>query len=398
LSEKPRKRLPRNREKMMIDPQLKENLMSALSESVDEYNKSKDAVGAIYKAADAKDFNIEQTRRLCEMFNTAKTLYHYTANPEKRAERFEVVDPDRVIEKLFCRTNEGKKLATTDLDISDEYSVPERDFVEKGDTSEVDMSWLEEDQPSELDLLNRYLPESMTKTEVVKLAFTQSVESNPLADGWCSAIRKAASMLETASQLRAEAAMLESDVSGYTKKALNDVYGGDELEDDSFEGMLKRAAEDKPKNKPSLLNQLTSGVRQTVSEPVKPIAGAVGGAAKDYLQTGIKNMLKSKADKDMKGVEDYHKSQHNSIILEELMNTDPVLSSMDPKKVAETYLVLMDIAPESASNKAVARSMLRQMVHSDAFSAYDANTVATLDKTLNQIRGMVRKNQDGEES
>ena len=61
----------------------KDRLVSALHESVGYFNQDNDPNAAVAKAAASNDFNIDQTRRLVEMFNTARTLYHYKSASDR---------------------------------------------------------------------------------------------------------------------------------------------------------------------------------------------------------------------------------------------------------------------------------------------------------------------------
>ena len=453
-----------------IDPDLKDRLMSALEASVEVFNSGSTPVEAVYKAADAEDFNIEQTRRLCEMFNTARTLYHYTANPEKRAERFEVVDPDQVIEKLFARSNVGKKLAHSDLEISEEYFVPERDPAIQKAASLSDDSFLDlvEDTPTEEEQIGRvmrralsdkraaahaadeadiasmqawnlahdlarrvkyafdigdtgsyeYLARNSTLTgllasdlpryiqehAVPKLAFNKSVEVNPVAERWMHELAEIDTLLQKSANLLAAASDLEKYADEFMRDNL-DTLNPPPPAPDEFDSMLDNASKEANAVKtadsdgPDFLElgtRTVGGVRKALEEPTEPARKAVGAAASDYISTGLKGLLRDKYKKDNEEVSDYLKHQQQSIMFEELVRTDPVLSEVDPQQLSDAYLTILDLAPEVAYNKAIVRSMLRQMVHSDAFSVFDADNLTRLEKTLEQVRGKLPQGSRGQ--
>ena len=81
----------------------KDRLVSALHESVGYFNQDNDPNAAVAKAAASNDFNIDQTRRLVEMFNTARTLYHYKSASD-RTRDFALADVDDVLPRLFADT------------------------------------------------------------------------------------------------------------------------------------------------------------------------------------------------------------------------------------------------------------------------------------------------------
>jgi hypothetical protein len=84
---------------------------------------------SVVKAASANDFNRDQTQRLIESFNTAKTIYYFKSATD-RSSAFPVADPDVVIPALFGnaeqRSPETEK-AAADLTLTDYsyYEIPE---------------------------------------------------------------------------------------------------------------------------------------------------------------------------------------------------------------------------------------------------------------------------------
>lgn len=96
----------------MIDEVFKEKLLGALKTAVDRVNAGADNNSAVIKTADACDFNLEQTSRLCELFNTARTIYHFENTPTEKTAEFALVDKDVVISELFG----GKAKSATDTE------------------------------------------------------------------------------------------------------------------------------------------------------------------------------------------------------------------------------------------------------------------------------------------
>ena len=107
----------------MIAPEFRNQLMTSLRSAVDAFNSGSNPNEAIAKAASAADFNAEQTRRLCETFNTARTLYHFERHPTEKSAAFDLADADEVLAKLY-RPAAAKK-ATTGLPDYAEYEIRE---------------------------------------------------------------------------------------------------------------------------------------------------------------------------------------------------------------------------------------------------------------------------------
>ena len=59
------------------------------------------------------------------------------------------------------------------------------------------------------------------------------------------------------------------------------------------------------------------------------------------------------------------------LLIQNLMSTDPILKTYEPKRVGDAYEQFMRLAPELSSEKEIVRSHLRQMVASQAMTAFD---------------------------
>ena len=86
----------------MIVTDFKNKLMSALQDSVGHLNTGSTPNESVAKAAAAADFNPEQTRRLCETFNTARTIYHFQSKPNEKDASFPLADQDEVLGILYA--------------------------------------------------------------------------------------------------------------------------------------------------------------------------------------------------------------------------------------------------------------------------------------------------------
>jgi hypothetical protein len=61
------------------------------------------------------------------------------------------------------------------------------------------------------------------------------------------------------------------------------------------------------------------------------------------------------------------------------MLTDPILSKVNPAKVARAFEQLLRLSPEMSKEKEVVRAELRAMVASQALSKFDADLMAKTD-------------------
>jgi hypothetical protein len=78
-------------------------------------------------------------------------------------------------------------------------------------------------------------------------------------------------------------------------------------------------------------------------------------------------------------------NMERKLLLQELMLTDPILSKVNPTKVAKAFEQLLRLSPEISKQKEVVRAELRAMVASQALSKHDAELMAKLDM------GMVKR-------
>ena len=111
----------------------KEALMKALTESVKQYNETSDPDKAIIKIAAEHDFNIEQTKRLVESFNTAHAVSRYglSKTASEAAKSFKLANSDIILGTLFDPkeiTKESSYFDTLFSDELEEYAHPEKDW------------------------------------------------------------------------------------------------------------------------------------------------------------------------------------------------------------------------------------------------------------------------------
>jgi hypothetical protein len=127
--------------------------MGALHTAVGTFNDGTDPNTAVVKAARAHDFNAEQTTRLVETFNTARTIYHYKSATDRTAE-FDLADPALVIPELFKPVEQAKQ-AAVNHDYSS-YDMPEAHYedgleIKDAGVRDVDLGGVTEHMDTNLD-------------------------------------------------------------------------------------------------------------------------------------------------------------------------------------------------------------------------------------------------------
>lgn len=91
----------------------KDDLGEALVKAVGFYNGGCDPNEAIVKSAQEMGFNLDQTDRLVEKFNTARTINYFERNPDDRTQNFDIASKEKVAEYLFGDRTEKKASASS---------------------------------------------------------------------------------------------------------------------------------------------------------------------------------------------------------------------------------------------------------------------------------------------
>lgn len=120
--------------------------------------------------------------------------------------------------------------------------------------------------------------------------------------------------------------------------------------------------------------------RQNKAQPKEPL-GNVGTNFKSFLSDNLKRdntPIVQKQKQEMDNVQ-------RELLLEELLITDPILSDADEQRVIDAYETLTQVSPEVSGNKELTRSMLRQMIHADGMTPFDASQLADYDLTRSRL-------------
>jgi len=102
----------------------KETLMQALHKAAEYFNAGSTPDDAVAKSASEYNFNVDQTSRLVETFNTARTIYHYKTAADRSSE-FRLANKDGVLAIMYAKEPEAK--AATAPDYS-QYDQKEQNY------------------------------------------------------------------------------------------------------------------------------------------------------------------------------------------------------------------------------------------------------------------------------
>ena len=123
---------------MSFKQQLRDEI---LPRTVEYYNSGIGIDESIVKAASDFKLNVDQTDRLVETMNTARTIAHYEKNASDRTANFDIADKNRVHRLLFEDSSEKRASAASDEAGLFDYSFydgAERDFRHaRSDGSEI---------------------------------------------------------------------------------------------------------------------------------------------------------------------------------------------------------------------------------------------------------------------
>jgi hypothetical protein len=116
--------------------------------------------------------------------------------------------------------------------------------------------------------------------------------------------------------------------------------------------------------------------------------GAFLGSLTNMMSSLVQEPLQDAFNHSFKGTNHQHTgikpnltldNMERRLLLQELMLTDPILSKINPAKVARAFEQILRLSPEISKQKEVVRAELRAMVASQALSKYDAEMMTKLD-------------------
>lgn len=427
----------------MTDSGLKEKLLDALQDSVANYNDGMDENLAVAKAADDHGFNKAQTERLCETFNTCRTLNHFDNNKSEKAASFPLVSKDEVLGILFDSDNEKMAASVLEpVEASSGYSEPETDFYvcksaedfnfdpvfagTERDIPDLDantqrMSVKLAELSGEADRLNA---EAGVEMELARKA-TAKLASMLVASYSVGDIQKVAAVIgimadkpERFGVFEAVSSHLPEYVMGCDVKlahvvddrlvpveaALIDEIGRRQENASKMLAEADKKAHEYKQASDSFAGIIDGHLKSNVTENamdrfvrngISKSAGILGTGLATIAVSQVPraiNKLRERPTEIDREVDDANKrfiNMHRETILTDLVNNDPYLSQEDPQTIARYYSNFAELSPSLANNKEVVRSVLRQAVHNGGggYSPFDAGSFVDVEKTLGEIRG-----------
>lgn len=408
----------------------KEKLMTALNDAINNFNGGADENESVVKAASAHGFNPDQTQRLVESFNTAKTICFYK-NAEDRSKPFPTADPDAVIAKLFGKVEEEK--AAAPVDDYEDYSYYEQDHPELkksaglpddydpwagfGDAEFKDPEAEARVKVAEYNGLrdaakacenvvlisgNHYdmtiekvagaiSRERYHDEEIVDELFTYGKSLGKMAEEAVTAVlERVPGVTRELKDLRISTfdhkyPMLASSIKS-AAEALQET-GTHVAQAEQLHKMAEEMADELH------LRDVEVEEREEMDEFIpKSAAGGIYGEALGNLASSAgKEVTKGIVDTGKlalgdQGVQKKYneraKNTYRSMLLQRLMLTDPILKGADEEAVVRAYETLTELAPEVSLKEDVTRSILREAVTTTSLSPYDAKAFVDLDSAI----------------
>lgn len=420
----------------------KENLMSALKRAVDLHNSGDDDNSAIVKSAAEYEFNPDQTQRLVETYNTAKTICFYKTAGD-RTQAFTLADGGAVAKNLF-KDNLGPKAADARLHDYSCYDLP-MDINEVGTLTVLDEVKAASQSEINSEPLNVHQLDSRLKAiDDIKLAAQKADEAANMADyGYGEIINDICRSVGIEKLAKFSAAVQCQQGCDMTSQVLKDITArfpagsASDIPDftmfdvqhpdimakyaEACDYFLKYAmfratqaelSTEAEKQAGYLLGPMTvddstdfftegvktmilrgdvkyAGPRDSGSSMLMDPVGIVGGGVSQGLQGTAKSVVTGALDKTLdagnresKKLTDNAKNLHRKFILEKMITTDPILKGVPEEDVIRAYQSIVQLAPEVSLNEEVTRSILRTATNAAAISPYDAKSLVDLDLDL----------------
>jgi len=401
----------------------KDRLMKALDQAISHYNEGSDENQSVIKAASDNGFNPDQTQRLVESFNTAKTIVFYK-NAEDRSADFETADPDMVIATMFGNAREEKKQAADNyVDYSyyedrhpeldkaaafndfdpwagfgeEKYADANADAREKMTAYQglvdakkaCDNAALQASTHYDMILQkvaadlsrNQYFNEllynefftygktldKMAGAVVDTIIDRMPIDKEELVDtvvtSFDTDFPKIAHQVKEAAELLQEAAVMQAISADLAKQAMDySLETAVTEEPDALDGFIPKQADIYGSTLENLAKETGKEITGNIISGVKGVAAGDSGAQQKFREKA--------------------KNQYRQLLLERLMVTDPILRGADEESVLRAYETLVELAPEVSLKEDVTRSILREAVTTTAMSPFDAKNYVDLDAAI----------------
>lgn len=422
---------------------VKDKLRKALEDAVGYYNDGMSANDAIVKSASGHDLTIDQTDRVVESFNTAKTINFYEKNASDRTGRFDLASKKDVTLALFGKTTSEKTAAVKAEDpetLSTFYAgLPDRSanrknlFAEKraalldalakhaeekwshgySDRTLQDMASdayatiksAEADIASAIGTIDSYL---WTATEKIAADLSRGAYDTP--KDRANLFKVACPHKMVVDEVSRFSPLLKAATGGeYVKMHVVDTAPVDDLlreADDIMSAVAqrreyrKKQAEFRDKAerlKSAMLRDpsLSSLAHEKKAEDLIHAPRNVKRAGSNDLNLDrILDVMPTSESR--KKVNERLRDDARGALLSDLLSADPILQDADPRQVASIYKSLVATSPRVSLNKELVRSVLRSAVNSVAVSPADSKIFTDVDKGIQVAYGGVGGSKDND--
>lgn len=416
---------------------VKEKLKTALEDAVGYYNNGMSADDAIVKSATDHDLTVDQTDRVVESFNTAKTINYYDKNASDRTGKFDLASKKNVTLALFGKSAERKdaqeKKASAEIDIGDPLSdafyseAPDRTgnrknlFAEKRASfldalaADAEEKWshgysdktlhdmasdsfsvikaAEADIADAIGTIDNYLLEATGRiaSGLSKVAYDDKTTPEDRANLFKVACPHKI-VVETVSKY---SPLLKAATGGeYARMNVVDTEPVDDLLKEADDIMAAVAQKKEYRRKQAEFKAKAERLKEamlrdpSLSDKVPAAPGPEGmihapAAVKQAtsMSSGLDSVLEAVPNTDSyKKINEQVRDDTRGAILADLLSSDPILQDADPRQVASIYKSLIATSPRVSLNKEVVRSVLRSAVNSVAVSPADSKILADVDK------------------
>ena len=421
----------------------KENLMSALKKAVALHNDGAGDNDAVVKSAAEYEFNPDQTQRLVETYNTAKTICFYKTAAD-RTGKFGLADGSAVIRQLF----DGKPSRKEASGLHDYGCYDAKmDFVEVGMEIKAASAETAKDPWEGVSLDNRIYAMQKNQDDI-RLAEKKAEDTASMCALECqlemdNMVNSVNAMDKAAEAIACMRALCVTDMYKTTledfearfpqavKNAASDVdfttfdldrpdvissfqttadlyvkhamFKAYQLEmtklaeqveqdirklyvprsDSNFSDVFTPVVKDMMAGSVKYAQSSGKGKTPSIMDPLSVIGGGMAKGLQDTTKTTMQDTLGEMASDDESArLTEKTKNLHRKFILEKLITTDPVLKGVPQEDVARAYQTIVQIAPEVSLNEEVSRSILRTATSAQSISPYDAKTFVDLDSAI----------------
>jgi len=417
---------------------VRDKLKKALEDAVGHYNDGMSANDAIVKSASDNDLTVDQTDRVVESFNTAKTINYFDKNASDRTGKFDLASKKDVTLALFGNTpNETKSASVSDPDgvmSSFYYSSPDKSMNRKSVFSEKRSAFLDmlakaaeerwkhgysdrtlhdmasdsfstiksaqDDINAAIGTIDDYL---WTATEKIASEIESDITGSP--EDKADMFKVACPHKSVIDEVSKFSPLLKRASGGkYVKMHVVDTAPVDSLLKEADEIVKAVEMRRDYRNKHAEFERRKATLKEAMMKdpsmsdiPVKnavsdmihaPRMGKVATSLPTYKTVNeVLNDAMAAGGDSRKKINEQIRDEARGALISDLLSSDPILQDADPRQVASIYKSLIATSPRVSLNKEIVRSILRSAVNSVAVSPADSKIFTDVDKGIQVAYG-----------